>query len=136
MDEENDLDLYEWNRPKGDGPKAKPKEDEKLKKKCAERKASRRKVGRPKGGNLINNAILNISSEDQEAIFRTLVRVAKDPDHKNYGHASKILIERLAHISHFEKDKAEAHKGGITINIQGMAKAEVIEDGEFKDIDS
>ena len=110
-----------------------------LSEKCAERKRGRPKKsvgGRPKGGNLINNALLKITEADQEAIFDTLIKVAKDPDHKNYGHASKILIERLAHISHFEKDKAEAHKGGITINIQGMAKAEVIEDGEFTDIDS
>lgn len=109
-------------------------DDEKLKAKCAKRKAARKTIGRPKGGNLVNNAIMNISMADQERIFQTLINVAADPDHKNYGHATKLLIDRLAHISHFEKDKAEAHKGGITINIQGMAKAEVIEDGEFTDV--
>ena len=109
-------------------------DDEKLKAQCAKRKAARKTIGRPKGGNLINNAIMNISMADQEAIFQTLVQVAKDPDHKNFGHASKILTDRLAHISHFEKDKAEAHKGGITINIQGITKAEVIEDGEFTEV--
>jgi hypothetical protein len=109
---------------------------ERLAEKCAERKKKRpkTKMGRPVGGNLINNAIMNISAADQEAIFQTLVKVAKDPDHKNFGHASKILTDRLAHISHFEKDKAEAHKGGITINIQGITKAEVIEDGEFTEV--
>ena len=109
---------------------------ERLAEKCAERKKKRpkTKMGRPVGGNLINNALMNISAQDQEKIFQTLINVASDPDHKNYGHATKLLIDRLAHISHFEKDKAEAHKGGITINIQGMAKAEVIEDGEFTDV--
>lgn len=77
---------------------------------------------------------MNISMADQERIFQTLINVASDPDHKNYGHASKLLIDRLAHISHFEKDKADSHKGGITINIQGITKAEVIEDGEFQEV--
>ena len=102
----------------------------------AERKASRRPVGRPKGGNLINNAFLNISKKDEKEIIQALVQVAKDPDHKNYSHASKMVVDRLAHLSHFEKDKADNHKGGITINIQGITKAEVIEDADFQDIDS
>jgi len=110
---------------------------DRLQEKCAIRKRGRPRKslgGRPKGGNLINNALLKITEADQEAIFSALIKVASDPDHKNYGHASKILVDRLAHISHFEKDKAEAHKGGITINIQGITKAEVIEDGEFTDV--
>ena len=108
---------------------------EELRQKNLARKNSRRKAGRPKGGNLVNNALMNISEKDKDEIIQTLIKVARDPDHKNYGHASKLLIDRLAHISHFEKDKAENHKGGITINIQGITKTEVIEDGEFKEVD-
>jgi len=94
-----------------------------LAEKVAKRKGARREIGRPKGGNLINHAVLNITDKDRDAVMAAVVSVAKDPEHKNFGHASKLLMDRFAHISHFEKEKDSEHRGGITINIQGIGKA-------------
>lgn len=119
---------------------------EDLKEKCAKRKAKRlakkgyltktgNPKGRPVGGDMITNALMNLSPKDKDDIVATLVDVAKDPSHRNYGHAAKIMMDRIAHISHFEKTKNSEAKNGITINISGMAKPEVIEDGDFKDVE-
>lgn len=118
---------------------------EELKALCAARKAERlaekghltktgNAKGRPVGGNLLQKLINEAGPLDINRAYSALIEAATDPDHRNFAYANKALMDRLAHLSHYEKEKNAEARNGITINISGLGKAEVIEDGEFKDV--
>ena len=100
-------------------------EDPQLRIECAQRKKKNvkrpsKRVGRPPGGNVMNELVSKMKKADADEVFSKLLEVAKDPEHKNYGHATKILMDRVAHISHYEKDKVSKGTNEININISGM----------------
>ena len=126
-------------------------DDEKLKQQCADRKQERAeikrrkrgrptkaelkakskggrgKVGRPKG----DAAIINdykarmLASPKSKAVLETLFDVASDPDHKHWAAATKLVMDRLAPNSYYEKDKLSGGRNAIQINISGVGEAAV-----------
>lgn len=109
---------------------------ERLREKCAQRKA-RNAVGRPKGGNLQIKAFNDaVERGDVGQAYDELVNVAKDSDHKHWASAQKMLLDRTAHISHFEK-AGSGGKGGVRIEISGMnvKVQEDIDDAEYEVVD-
>jgi hypothetical protein len=95
---------------------------ESLKADCAKRKAARKIVGRPKGGNLMVNIFQQkIDNGDVAGAFDAILAVAKDPNHKHWGAAIKIVADRAAHISHFEKENSGGQTPVVNINI-GVAE--------------
>lgn len=119
---------------------------EDIKRKCAERKAQRAKKlgksmtrtgnprGRPKGGSLVVKKFNDLAeSGDAGEAVNVLLSVAKDPDHRNWAAAQKMLLDRVANISHFEKGSST---GQVAVNINigtvGGKQGDVIE-GEVVD---
>ena len=119
--------------------------DEKLAKQCAERKQQRaeqkRKRGRPtnkeiaakkKGGRGVRGrppgdaAIVNeykarmLASPKSAAVLEAIMDAALDDGHKNQAAAWKIVTDRIAPISYFEKDKMSGGRASISINISGV----------------
>ena len=89
---------------------------EKLKKKCAARR-NRNPVGRPKGGNLVNKAFNDAMERgDLASAMDTLVVVMKDTDHKHWAAAQKMVLDRVAHVTNYEK-KSGSNMPTININI-------------------
>ena len=87
-----------------------------LQEKCAERK-KKNPVGRPKGGNLVTKAFNDAMERgDLDKALDTLVQVGKDPDHKHWAAAQKMMLDRIAHVSNYEKGGGK-EKPQITINI-------------------
>lgn len=114
-----------------------------LKKKCAESRAKRKAkkgfltktgnpVGRPKGGNLqvkvFNDAV---ESGDVQEAYKALLKVSKDPDHKHFASAMKMLLDRTAHVSNYEKANSNSTPT-ININIGDTDKPVTIS-GEVVD---
>lgn len=149
-------------------------EDEKLKAQCAERKAQREemkrrkrgrpkkkeieakkagnrgKVGRPAGdASIINEYKARmLASPKSEAVLQSIFDAALNDDHKNQAAAWKLVMDRVAPVSYFEKDKLSGGKSAIQINITGVGDAtvsgssseeqgeEAAIDGEFEPIDA
>lgn len=105
-----------------------------IKRKAAESRARREKrnggpltktgnpVGRPKGGSLAQqkvNALLE--SKDFEKALEALARVSIDPEHKHWAVAMKMLMDRGANISNYEKQNTNSTPM-ININIGSSEK--------------
>lgn len=113
---------------------------ERIREKCAERKALREKkgpltktgnpVGRPKGGSLLQKMINEAKPKDVKAVYRALVEAGTDPDHKNFAYANKALADRWAHTSNYER-KTASTTPVVNINIGDVGpvtvEGEVIE---------
>ena len=89
---------------------------EKIKKKCLARK-NRNPVGRPKGGDLVSKAFNDAMERgDLSGAMDKILEVANNPDHKNWPAAAKMVVERVAHVSNYERNSG-AEKPTININI-------------------
>ena len=93
--------------------------------------AKGRGKGRPKGGSL-SVALFSEMLEDGRAhsAVKTLEKVANDPDHKHWASAQKMLLDRVANISHFQSENAHGTPVvNITIGSVGAVdvEGEVIE---------
>lgn len=89
--------------------------------------------GRPKGGSL-SVALFNEMAENGQAhaAIQQLVKVCNDPDHKHWATGMKILMDRLANVSHFQAENAHSSPQ-ITINVGTTQGIEI--EGEKIDAD-
>ena len=114
---------------------ASPDQPEDIKRKAAERKAERKAklgtsmtrtgnpIGRPKGGSLAVKALNDFAEgADFPAVMNALVLAAKDPDHKAFAAAQKLIWDRIGHISHFDKPGGGTGHVAVNINISTMGE--------------
>lgn len=109
----------------------------------ANKRGSRKTVGRPKGdADTINEYKARmLASPKSRKVLDSILNAALDDDHKNQAAAWKLCMDRLLPVSYFEKDKAGGGRGAINISITGVggettviAGSEDIEDGEYTDV--
>ena len=142
----------------------------KLEQQCAERKAERaamkrKKRGRPKKSELKANsrggrgvrgrpkgdaAIINdykarmLTSPKSEKVLQSIFDAALNDEHKHQAAAWKLVMDRVAPVSYFEKDKLSGGKSAIQINISGLGQPDIeakdpaeeaVEDADYEVID-
>ena len=123
---------------------ASPDQPDDIKRKCAERRAKKERkngspltktgnpVGRPKGGSLAQRKVNELlESKDFEGALAALSKIANDPEHKHWAVAMKMLMDRGANVSNYEKS-GSGSTPTININI-GDTNAPVSVDGEVVD---
>ena len=127
----------------------------------AERKATRRPRGRPKNKELAkarkqkNRKGKNtlqiiedyktrmVASPKSEAVLQKVFDAALDDEHKHQAACMKMVMDRVAPLSYFEKDKLSSGGTGINITISGLGAeispakpdSEIVEDGEYSEVD-
>ena len=93
-------------------------------KKALEAKTSgkRGKVGRPKGdtGIIEEYKARMLASPKSRKVLDKIFDAALDDDHKHQAAAWKLVIDRVAPVSYFEKDKNSSGKNAISISITGV----------------
>jgi len=148
-------------------------EDEKLKQQCAERKAfraekkkkrgrptkkeieakkkgNRGKVGRPAGDAAIINEFKArlLASPKTPAVMNSIMEAALNDEHKHQAAAWKLIMDRVAPASYYEKDKLSGGRNAIQINITGVdgstieatsppstaSSGEVVDDADFTEV--
>ena len=102
---------------------------EELRAKCAERRA-RNPVGRPKGGSLAVQKLNElVNSKDFDEGLEAMKEVIKDPDHRSWAPAMKMILDREAHLSHYEKG-GNSGKPLVNITIGDNTKGITIDQQE------
>ena len=120
------------NNDSGSVPKKKgrPKKDNVLAKKAG----NRGKVGRPKGDAAIMNEYKArmLASPKSAKVLETILSAALDDEHKNQAAAWKMLMDRMAPLSHYDKARG-GEKPIVQINVTSMDSIQTIEpiDGEL-----
>jgi hypothetical protein len=89
---------------------------------AAKRKGTRGKIGRPKGdkGIMDDYKARMLASPKSEKVMAKMFEIALDDEHKQQGAMIKLVIDRIANISHFASDSNQAKVGAITVNITGV----------------
>ena len=109
----------------------------------ANKRGSRKTVGRPKGdADTINEYKARmLASPKSRKVLDSILNAALDDDHKNQAAAWKLCMDRLLPVSYFEKDKAGGGRGAINISITGVggettiiSGGEDIDDGDYTDV--
>ena len=82
---------------------------------------SKKAKGRPKG---MRTAIKKLeerllSANRIEHVIDAIVRAAEDPEHKNQAAAWKLIMDRMAPLSHYDKTKG-SEKPVIQINVSSI----------------
>ena len=82
---------------------------------------SKKAKGRPKG---MKTAIKKLeerllSANRIEHVIDAIVRAAEDPEHKNQAAAWKLIMDRMAPLSHYDKTKGN-EKPVIQINVSSI----------------
>jgi hypothetical protein len=95
-----------------------PKKSEQLTK----TKGSRKTLGRPKGDASIieEYKARMLNSPKSVKVLEKIFDAALDDDHKNQAAAWKIVIDRVAPLTYFEKDQRTNGKSAISISITGV----------------
>ena len=125
-------------------------EDDKLKQQCADRKAKRQemkkkrgrptkkeieakkkgnrgKVGRPAGDAAVINEFKArlLASPKTPAVMNSIMEAALNDEHKHQAAAWKLIMDRVAPHSYYEKDKLSGGRNAIQINITGVDGATI-----------
>jgi len=102
---------------------------------------SRNAVGRPKGDAAIINEYKArmLASPKSRKVLDTIFEAALDNEHKNQAAAWKLVMDRVAPVSAFEKEVNSGNaKNSISINITGVGGVKVADDtpvdAEFEEI--
>jgi len=88
----------------------------------------KKRAGRPKG---MRTAVKKLeerllSANRIELVIDSIVRAATDDDHKNQAAAWKLIMDRMAPLSHYEKNKG-GDKPIIQINVSSMESINSVE---------
>ena len=86
---------------------------------------SKKAKGRPKG---MRTAVKKLeerllSANRIEHVIDAIVRAAEDPEHKNQAAAWKLIMDRMAPLSHYDKAKG-GEKPVIQINVSSIDRIE------------
>ena len=109
----------------------------------AKKKGNRVALGRPKGdaAAIAEYKARLLASPKSRKVMDSIFNAALDDDHKNQSAAWKLLFDRLAPLSYFEKDKLSGGKSSINITISNThekgveIQGEEIEDADFEEDD-
>ncbi len=93
---------------------------------------SKKAKGRPKG---MRTAIKKLeerllSANRIEGVIDAIVQAAEDPEHKNQAAAWKLIMDRMAPLSHYDKTKGN-EKPVIQINVSSIDRIETDVKGEI-----
>ena len=93
---------------------------------------SKKAKGRPKG---MRTAIKKLeerflSANRIEGVIDAIVQAAEDPEHKNQAAAWKLIMDRMAPLSHYDKTKGN-EKPVIQINVSSIDRIESDVKGEI-----
>lgn len=108
----------------------------------AKTKGSRNKVGRPKGDASIieEYKARMLNSPKSKKVLEKIFDAALDDEHKNQGAAWKLVMDRVAPLTYFEKDKQTGGKNSISISITGVGGETTVVgsnppiEGEYEDV--
>lgn len=105
--------------------------------KTALTEAKKRPVGRPKGD---SSAIEEfkariLASPRSQKVLDSIMNAALDDNHKNQAAAWKLLMDRLAPLSFFEKDKLQNGRASVNITISGVGDTvEIVGEDTVEDV--
>ena len=100
-------------------------------------KKKRNVVGRPPGeAARIKEFHARLLATSGETVINTIIKKALDNEDKDQVACLKMCIDRVLPMSYFEKGK-DAGRGSVNIQISMLsdAKAEVVDDIEYEDVD-
>ena len=100
-------------------------------------KKKRNVVGRPPGeAARIKEFHARLLATSGETVINTIIKKALDNEDKDQVACLKMCIDRVLPMSYFEKGK-DAGRGNVNIQISMLsdAKAEVVDDIEYEDVD-
>ena len=104
------------------------------------KKAKKNPVGRPKGeaGIMKDYRERMLNSPQSRKVIQSIFDAALNDDHKNQAAAWKIVIDRIAPLSGFEKEAGSSPRAAIQVNISGVPGVAIetpddIIDGEVVD---
>jgi hypothetical protein len=99
-------------------------------------KLKKNPVGRPKGESTImaeyRNRMLN--SPKSRRVLEAIFDAALNDDHKNQAAAWKLIVDRIAPLSGFDKMAGSTPRNAIQINISGIGGTVSTEDISSGDI--
>ena len=94
------------------------------------KKQEKNPVGRPKGeaGIMKEYRVRMLNSPKSTKVLDSIFRAALDDDHKNQAAAWKLVMDRIAPVSGFEKDAGSLGRSAIQVNITsaGSPKVELL----------
>ena len=102
-----------------------------------ESKKKRGVIGRPPGeAARIKEFHARLLATSGETVINTIIKKALDDEDKDQVACLKMCIDRVLPMSYFEKGR-DAGRGSVNIQISmlGDAKAEVVDDAEYEDVD-
>jgi hypothetical protein len=100
-------------------------------------KKKRNVVGRPPGeAARIKEFHARLLATSGETVINTIIKKALDNEDKDQVACLKMCIDRVLPMSYFEKGK-DAGRGSVNIQISMLsdAKAEIVDDIEYEDVD-
>lgn len=99
------------------------------------KKVSKNPVGRPKGeaGIMKEYRERMLNSPKSPKVLESIFAAALDDQHKNQAAAWKLVMDRIAPVSSFEKDAGSMGRSSIQVNITGVGST--VEVKEEKDIE-
>lgn len=100
-------------------------------------KKKRNVVGRPPGeAARIKEFHARLLATSGETVINTIIKKALNDEDKDQVACLKMCIDRVLPMSYFEKGK-DAGRGSVNIQISMLsdAKAEVVDDIEYEDVD-
>ena len=100
-------------------------------------KKKRNVVGRPPGeAARIKEFHARLLATSGETVINTIIKKALDNEDKDQVACLKMCIDRVLPMSYFEKGR-DAGRGSVNIQISMLsdAKAEVVDDIEYEDVD-
>ena len=105
------------------------------------KKGNRGQVGRPKGdaSAIEEYKARMLASPKSREVMESIFNAALDDDHKNQSAAWKLIVDRIMHLSYFEKDKLSGGRSAVSITINGIDTDKPIDisnviDGEIEDV--
>ncbi len=102
-------------------PRGRPKKPNRLMTREQWKEESKKVSGRPTG---MRTAIKKLeerllSANRIEGVIDSIVDAASDPEHKNQAAAWKLIMDRMAPLSHYDKNKG-GERPQIQINVSGI----------------
>ena len=96
--------------------------DSEVKRKGRPPKQEKRPIGRPKGEGTIMKEYRArmLNSPKSRKVLDSIFSAALDDDHKNQAAAWKLIMDRIAPTSGFEKDAGSLQRAAIQVNITGV----------------
>jgi hypothetical protein len=99
------------------------------------KKTKKNPVGRPKGeaGIMKEYRQRMLNSPKSRKVIESIFDAALNDDHKNQAAAWKLIVDRIAPLSGFEKEAGSSPRAAIQVNITGVPGVELSTPGDVID---